>query len=79
MLLPRTRQLLAEKKPVRVVLYGDSISEVKKGWNGAAKTPEVNWGAVLVKRLGEAYPGSTGEKRIAIPSIRGMLCGRKQP
>lgn len=59
MSLPRTRQLLAEKKPVRVVLYGDSISEVKKGWNGAAKTPEVNWGAVLVKRLGEAYPGST--------------------
>lgn len=41
------------------MIYGDSISEVKKGWNGGAKTPESNWGAVLVKRLGEAYPGST--------------------
>jgi lysophospholipase L1-like esterase len=59
MSLPRTRQLIAEKKPVRVVLYGDSISEVKKGWNGGAKTPEANWGAVLVKKLQEAYPDST--------------------
>ncbi|MCX7935771.1 MAG: hypothetical protein N3A66_11000, partial [Planctomycetota bacterium] len=38
--LPRTRQLLAAKKPVRVVLYGDSISEVKKGWSGGASAPE---------------------------------------
>jgi len=58
-MLPRTQKLIAEKKPVRLVLYGDSISEVKPGWNGGAKTPETNWGAVLVKRLGEAYPGST--------------------
>ena len=58
-MLTRTQQLIARKKPVRVVLYGDSISEVKKGWNGGAKTPEANWGAVLVERLGEAYPGST--------------------
>ena len=57
-MLPRTQQLIAGKKPVRVVLYGDSIGEVKPGWNGGAKTPETNWGAVLVKRLGEAYPGS---------------------
>jgi lysophospholipase L1-like esterase len=56
MSLPRTRQLIADKKPVRVVLYGDSISEVKKGWNGGAKTPEENWGAVLVKKLQAAYP-----------------------
>ncbi len=56
--LPRTRQLIAEKKPVRVVIYGDSISEVKPGWNGGAKTPEANWGAVLVKRLQETYPDS---------------------
>ena len=54
--LPRTRQLIAEKKPVRVVVYGDSISEVKTGWNGGAKTPEANWGAVLVKKLQAAYP-----------------------
>jgi lysophospholipase L1-like esterase len=58
-MLPRTQKLIADKQPVRVVLYGDSISEVKKGWNGGAKTPEANWGAVLVKRLGEVYPGST--------------------
>jgi lysophospholipase L1-like esterase len=58
MSLPHTRQLIAEKKPVRVVLYGDSISEVKPGWNGGAKTPEANWGAVLVNRLQEAYPDS---------------------
>lgn len=58
MSLLSTRQLIAEKKPVRVVLYGDSISEVKKGWNGGAKTPEANWGAVLVEKLGEAYPDS---------------------
>lgn len=58
-ILARTQQLIAEKKPIRVVIYGDSISEVKKGWNGGAKTPESNWGAVLVKRLGEAYPDST--------------------
>lgn len=42
MSLAHTRQLIAEKKPVRVVLYGDSISEVKKGWNGGARTPEEN-------------------------------------
>ncbi len=56
--LSRTRQLIAEKKPVRVVLYGDSISEVKTGWNGGAKTAEANWGAVLVRKLQEAYPDS---------------------
>lgn len=56
--LPRIRQLIAERKPVRVVLYGDSISEVKKGWNGGAKTPEANWGAVLVRKLQAAYPDS---------------------
>jgi lysophospholipase L1-like esterase len=58
MTLPRTRQLIAHKKPVRVVLYGDSISEVKPGWNGGASAPEKNWGAALVKELGEAYPDS---------------------
>ena len=57
-MLPRLQQLIAGKQPVRVVIYGDSISEVKPGWSGGAKTPEANWGAVLVKRLGEAYPGS---------------------
>ena len=57
--LPRTRQLVAEHKAINVVIYGDSISEVKKGWSGGAKTPEANWGSVLVKRLSQEYPGST--------------------
>jgi lysophospholipase L1-like esterase len=57
--LPRVRRLVADHKPVRVVVYGDSISEVKQGWNGGAKSREANWAAVLVKRLGELHPGST--------------------
>ncbi|MEI6519200.1 MAG: SGNH/GDSL hydrolase family protein [bacterium] len=57
-LLPHIQQLIADKKPIKVVIYGDSISEVKKGWNGGAKTAEDNWGSVLVKRLGTAYPDS---------------------
>jgi lysophospholipase L1-like esterase len=56
--LPRTQRLIAEKQPIRVVAYGDSISEVKPGWNGGAKSPAANWAAVLVKRLGEKHPGS---------------------
>lgn len=59
MMLSRTTQRIAAKKPLRVVLYGDSISEVKPGWNGGASTPEANWGAVLCKRLAVAYPDST--------------------
>ena len=58
MALARTRQLLAANKPVRVVIYGDSISEVKTGWAGGAKTAADNWGAVLGKQLGAAYPTS---------------------
>jgi len=57
-MLPRTQQLIAEKQPVRVVLYGDSISEVKPRWNGGARTPEANWGAVLVKQLSKQYTDS---------------------
>jgi len=56
--LSRTQQLIADNKPIRVVLYGDSISEVKPRWNGGAKTPETNWGSVLVKRLSEQYTDS---------------------
>lgn len=56
--LPRMQRLIAEKKPVRIVAYGDSISEVKPGWNGGAKSPAANWAAVLVNRLGDQHPGS---------------------
>ena len=58
-LLPRTRKCIAGKQPVTVVIYGDSISEVKKGWSGGAKTPEANWGAQLASLLAKEYPGST--------------------
>lgn len=56
--LPRTRRLLAAGLPVRVVLYGDSISEVKPGWNGGASAPDRNWGAVLVRHLAREWPRS---------------------
>lgn len=56
--LPRTARLIAEKKPVRVVVYGDSISEVKPGWNGGATSREANWASVLVKRLQERFADS---------------------
>lgn len=54
--LPRTRRLIAEGGAVRVVVYGDSISEVKPGWNGGASKPAANWGAHLVQRMQEAWP-----------------------
>ncbi|MHB9133792.1 MAG: SGNH/GDSL hydrolase family protein [Armatimonadota bacterium] len=56
--LPRTAQLLLEKKPVRVVCFGDSISEVSLRWNGGATTKEANWGQQLGVLLRTAYPGS---------------------
>ncbi len=58
-MLPRTHQLIAARQPVRVVLYGDSISEVGRSpnWHGGATAPGANWGAVLGQRLGAAYPG----------------------
>lgn len=60
-LLPRTAKLLADKKPVRLVLYGDSISEVGRSpsWHGGASAPEHNWGSVLGTLLTRAYPGTT--------------------
>ncbi len=58
MTLSRTRQRITAKKSVCVVLYGDSISEVKKGWNGGATSPAKNWGAILVNKLRAAYPDS---------------------
>ncbi len=57
-MLPHTQKCIAAKLPLRVVIYGDSISEVKTGWAGGAKTPEANWGAQVVKRLVAEYPDS---------------------
>ena len=54
--LPRTQRLVAAGQPVRIILYGDSISEVKKGWSGGARSPKANWGPRLVARLAAAHP-----------------------
>ena len=57
-MLPITQKRIAEKQPVRVVIYGDSISEVKPGWSGGAAGPAQNWGAQLVNRLHQKYPAT---------------------
>ena len=59
--LPRTRQLIAGKKPVRVVLYGDSISEVGRSptWNGGRGRPGPTGRAQLVQLLAKEYPDSS--------------------
>ena len=57
-MLPITQKRIAEKQPVRVVIYGDSISEVKPGWSGGAAGPAQNWGAQLVNRLRQKYPAT---------------------
>ena len=59
-LMKRTQALLAGKQPVRIVFYGDSISEVGRSptWNGGASAPDKNWGAQLGRRLAEAFPAS---------------------
>jgi acyl-CoA thioesterase I len=56
--LPRTRELIAAGKPVRVVCYGDSISEVGRspGYHGGATTPEKNWGQQLGGLLRQQWP-----------------------
>ena len=57
-MLPLTQKRIAEKQPVHIVIYGDSISEVKSGWSGGATGPVQNWGAQLVNRLSQKYPGT---------------------
>ena len=56
-MLPLTQKRIAEKQPIHIVIYGDSISEVKSGWSGGATGPEQNWGTQLVNRLSKEYPG----------------------
>jgi lysophospholipase L1-like esterase len=55
----RFLQAVQEARPVRVVLFGDSISEVgrSKTWNGGASAPEKNWGTLLKSKLESAVPG----------------------
>lgn len=56
----RTRHLLATHAPVRVVAYGDSISEVGRtpSWHGGATLAERNWAQVFGQRLRAACPAS---------------------
>jgi lysophospholipase L1-like esterase len=57
----RVAALIREKKPVTIVLWGDSISEVGRSatWNGGASAPEKNYGSVLVRELRTRFPQST--------------------
>ena len=57
-LLAHTARLLRDKQAVRIVCYGDSISEVKQGWSGGASATDKNWGQQLALLLRQAYPGS---------------------
>jgi lysophospholipase L1-like esterase len=59
-MLTRTRQRLQDTLPLRVVCFGDSISEVGRSsrWHGGATTPAANWGQQLGLLLRAAYPGS---------------------
>ncbi len=60
LMLPRTAQRLKDHQALRVVCYGDSISEVGRSpqWHGGATTPAANWGQQLGVLLHAAYPGS---------------------
>jgi len=63
--LSRSKAKLAAGKPLTVVCFGDSITEIGTAarwnidWAGGASKPEKNWGAVVVDGLRKAYPKST--------------------
>jgi lysophospholipase L1-like esterase len=59
-MLPRVQQRIAEQRPIQIVLFGDSISEVGRSpkWNGGASEPVANWGSQLVQLLASEYPHS---------------------
>jgi len=54
--LARTAEILREARPVRMVLYGDSISESGRtqGWFGGAADAASNWGSRLAALLNES-------------------------
>jgi len=59
-MLEKTRGLLGRREPVRIVCYGDSISEVDSGLGrfGGASCAEKNWGQQLAEMLRRGFPGS---------------------
>jgi lysophospholipase L1-like esterase len=58
--LPRTSEKLRKGEKIRIVSFGDSISEVGRTPNyfGGASCPEKNWASVVRDLLANAYPNS---------------------
>jgi|GEM_PF-6421031 len=57
----RAAKQLAAGETFRVVIFGDSISEVGRTprWHGGASRPNKHWGNLLGRQLEAAYPGVT--------------------
>ena len=62
-MLSRTSELIRNGRPVRIVLYGDSITEVDRtpGYFGGASCREKNWGWQLRDQLAKAFPSGRWE------------------
>ena len=56
--LQRTHEKIATNQELRIVLWGDSISEVGRSerWNGGATSQAKHWGAVLIRELQHHFP-----------------------
>ncbi len=56
--LPVTAARIAAGRSVRLVLWGDSISEVGRSpkWHGGASQRQRHWGTLLQQKLKQAYP-----------------------
>ena len=56
--LQRTARNLRAGDELRLVLWGDSISEVGRSprWHGGASSPQKHWGALLVQKLHAEFP-----------------------
>jgi len=61
--LERVAEKIEAGETIKIVFYGDSISEVGRSprWHGGASAPGRHWGALLRDRLAEAYPGASFE------------------
>lgn len=53
------KTLLGERGRLRIVLWGDSISEVGRSerWHGGASSPQRNWGALVASGIVDAFGG----------------------
>jgi len=61
--LERTRKIIADRGTARIILYGDSISEVGRtpAWFGGASCLASNYGQQLAALLREAHPQASFE------------------